>query len=262
MDFSLKDKIAVCAASSRGIGRAVAAAFAREGAKVAICARGADTLQETARGISEETGVDVLHRVCDVSKADDISAFIGAVTDRFGRIDVLFVNAGGPRPGTFEELNDNDFIEAANLNLFSTARLIRQALPHMKKAGGSVVILASVSVKQPVPGLLLSNMMRLGVVGLAKTLANEYGAHGIRVNVVGPGFVDTERSRSLLAHRAEARGVSQEVVWAEQAARAPLGRIGKPEEVANLVVFLASDAASYITGTTTMVDGGLVAGSL
>jgi 3-oxoacyl-[acyl-carrier protein] reductase len=262
LDLGLKDKVAVCAAASKGIGKAVAEVFAREGAKLAICARSPEALNETAKSIENETGTPVFAKTCDVSDAAAIKEFIAETAGKFGRIDTLFVNAGGPKPGTFDDMSDEDFQAAVDLNLMSTVRLIRETLPHIPKAGGSIVILTSVSVKQPIPGLLLSNTVRLGVVGLAKTLANELGPRGIRINVVGPGFTDTERSRSLLATRAKQQGKSEEQVWAEQAARAPLGRIGEPVEVGNLVAFLASDAASYITGTTIMVDGGLYAGSL
>jgi 3-oxoacyl-[acyl-carrier protein] reductase len=263
LDLGLKDKVAVCAAASKGIGKAVAEVFAREGAKLAICARSPEALDETAKSIENETGTPVFAKTCDVSDAAAIKSFIAETAEKYGQIDTLFVNAGGPKPGTFDDLDDEAFQAAVELNLMSTVRLIRETLPHMEKAGGgSIVILTSVSVKQPIAGLLLSNTVRLGVVGLAKTLANELGPRGIRINVVGPGFVDTARSRSLLATRAKQQGKSEEEVWAEQAAKAALGRIGETVEVGNLVAFLASDAASYITGTTIMVDGGLYAGSL
>lgn len=259
MDLELKGKAVLVTAASRGIGRAVAEEFLREGAHVTICARDQAGLQATAEALRSLGTVQAVR--ANLAQAEDIERLV-ASSQRNGRLDVLFVNAGGPPAGKFEDFDDGAWQSAFELNLLSGVRLIRAALPHLKAAAPSAVVqLMSWGVKEPIPNLILSNAIRPGAVGLAKTLSKELGPLGIRVNTVLPGRIDTDRMRSLDEARARRENRPLEDVRKEQARLAPLGRLGEPKEVANLVVFLASARASYITGTTIQVDGGLV-GSL
>lgn len=263
MDLGLKGKVALVAASSKGLGRAVAACFAAEGARVGMCARHADELRKAADEIRARTGAEVVAEVADVTKAEDITRWVAQVARSFGRIDILVNNAGGPPPGGFTDFADAQWFGAFELNLLSTVRMIREVLPHMKRAGGGrIVTIASSAVKQPVDGLVLSNTVRLGVVGLSKTLSKELAKDHITVNVVCPGYILTDRLRSYTASRAERLGRSMDEMLTEGAAEVPLARFGTPEEFANVVVFLASDRASYVTGATLQVDGGLIKGVL
>jgi len=236
--------------------------FAREGARVVVNGRREDVLLETARAIAEQTGAEVEAVKGDLTKPEDCAHLIERAISRFGSIHALVNNAGGPPSKSFEHLTDDDWRGALDLTLMSTVRLIRAALPHLRRTRGSIVNITSIAVKQPHPGLVLSNSIRPGVVGLGKTLALDLAAAGVRVNDVGPGLIWTDRQRYLSAVRAEGRGVPVEDVVQETEATIPMGRYGAPEEVATMVVFLASRAASYITGTTIMVDGGLDKGLL
>lgn len=261
MDMGLKGAVAVITASSQGLGKATALALAQEGANLVMCARGAERLDEAAREIGGLTGVEVLAIPADVSTEQGISAVVGAAAQRFGRIDVLVTNAGGPPPGDFTKHADEAWQRAFELNLLSVVRLIRAALPYLQASGrGRIINFTSSSVKQPVEGLILSNTLRAGVIGMAKTLATEFGPYSITVNNIAPGRIDTERVRSLDRNRASALGISEEEARQAQIKNIPLGRYGEPSELAALAVFLASDRASYITGTTIQVDGGLVKG--
>ncbi len=259
MELGLTDKIAVVGASSRGLGRAIALGLAREGAKVTICARNRDALETTAHDIRQETGTEVLAVSTDVSIPEQVDALVNAAMTQFGGIDILVNNAGGPRAGSFAELSIEDYQIAVQLNLMSTINLCRAVVPTMQaRGGGRIINLTSVSVKQPVDGLMLSNMARTGVIGFAKTLATELAPDNILVNNVCPGIIFTARIQQLATVRAEESGITFDEAIERMTADIPLGRIGAPEEFANLVVFLASERASYMTGTTIQVDGGLV----
>lgn len=262
MNLGLTGKVAIVAASSKGLGRAVAMTLAREGALVTVNGRSPDTLGETAAAIRDETGGDVLEVVGDVRNPDDIHRLVDETVDRCGGLDLLICNAGGPPSGTFASFpTDEPWLEAVNLNLMSTLRLSRAALPHLEaRGGGSITNIVSVSVKQPIPHLILSNTARTAVIGLAKSMATEFASHNIRINNVCPGPTLTDRVTSVAAARAEASGRTMEEVLAEDAQAIPMGRLGEPQEFANVVVFLASPVASYVTGVTIQVDGGSVRG--
>lgn len=260
MDLGLRDKVAVVAASSSGLGRAAAEGFASEGARVLMNGRREDVLRAAAREVAEKTGAEVEAVMGDVTQADDCARLIDRAMERFGAIDALVTNAGGPPSRSFEELTDDDWYAAVDLTLMSAIRLMRAALPHLRRSRGSIVNLTSISVKQPIAGLVLSNSIRPGVVGLGKTLAEGLAAEGVRVNDVGPGLIWTDRQKYLVGVRAQNEGVSIEEMMKRSEAGIPMRRYGTPEEVASLIVFLCSPAASYITGTTVLVDGGVYKG--
>jgi 3-oxoacyl-[acyl-carrier protein] reductase len=263
MDLGLKGKVAAVAAASEGLGKASALELAREGCAVAICARDEGPLQATAQEIRDATGARVVAVVADMTKAEDITRFIDTARAELGDPLVLVTNAGGPPAGTFDQFDDAAWERAFNLTLMSTVRLIRAALPGMRKAGwGRIINITSVSVKQPIDELLLSNAIRPGVIGLAKTLATQLGPEGITVNNVAPGSTLTDRQHSLARARAEREGRTADEVITDAGASIPVGRIGQPEELAAVVAFLASTRASFVTGSTIAVDGGAVRGLL
>jgi 3-oxoacyl-[acyl-carrier protein] reductase len=256
MDLGLHGRVAFVAAASKGLGKAAAHALAREGAKVAISARTETALRATADEIVHASGGEVLPVACDLLDANAIEAAIARTVAHFGRLDVLVANGGGPRPGTFATLTEDDWAHAVAGTLLSTVRLVRAALPHLRASGrGRVIVITSTSTKEPIGGLLLSNVLRPGIVGLCKTLAKELGPDRITVNNVAPGSFDTDRMLSLHARTAKMRGISEAQARAETEATIPLGRMGRPEELAATIAFLASDAASYLSGQTIVVDG-------
>jgi 3-oxoacyl-[acyl-carrier protein] reductase len=261
MDLGLKDRVALVAASSQGLGKAVAVALAREGTKLALCARRADAIERASEGIRQTAAVEVLARAVDVTNQDAVRRLVAETLERFGRIDICVTNAGGPPSKPFAETTPADWSAAVDLNLVSVVSLAREVLPVMQKQRwGRLITITSVAVKQPIDGLILSNSVRSAVSGLVKTLANEYGKHNVTVNNVCPGYTRTERLTSLAAHTAQNEGLAREDVERRWTSQVPLGRLGEPEEFADVVAFLASERASYITGASIAVDGGLIKG--
>lgn len=261
MDLGLRGKVALVAAASLGMGRATASALAREGAKVAMCARNQGPLDAAATAIRKETGSEVLTVQADVARAADVRGFVEAATKSFGGVDLLVANAGGPPTGRFESLTEEQWSQAYELTFQGTTRLIRASLPSMRsRGGGSIVAITSISVKQPVDNLILSNAMRAAVVGLIKTLARELSPDRIRVNAVAPGWIATDRLMDLMRTRAERDRRTLDDVVAEAAKEVPLGRFGEPGEVADLITFLLSERAAYLTGNVIQIDGGLYRG--
>jgi 3-oxoacyl-[acyl-carrier protein] reductase len=259
MDLGLQDKVALVMAASKGLGRAVATELAREGAQVVISSRDEGALAQTAAEIREETGTSVEHHAADITRAEEVRALISHAADRFGGVDVLVNNTGGPPAGTFDDFDDEGWQSAFELVLLSLIRVVRGVLPSMReRGGGRIVNIASSSIKQPIENLILSNTFRAGITGLAKSLAIELAPDGILVNTIGPGRISTARSQSMDASKAEALGVSVEEVRGQVESQIPLGRYGTPEELARVAAFLASPANSYVTGQAILVDGAMV----
>ncbi len=257
METGLKDRVAIVAGSSSGIGRATALAFAAEGASVALCARRQTELDRVAQEARSCFGVQTFTQAFDVSDDADVRAFVQATHARFGRIDVCVPNAGGPPAKPFLETTMEEWERAWQLNLRSAISFAHAVLPHMRwQHWGRIVTLTSYTVKQPAPELILSNTIRAGVMGLVRSLAGQFGRDGITVNNVGPGFTATDRSRSLLEQRARNRNLPLQQIQSEVEKEIPIGRMARPEEVAATIVWLASEAAASITGQTILVDGG------
>ncbi len=259
MDLGLTNRVALVAAASKGIGFACARELAREGARVFLCSRDEKRASDAAEKIHQETGASVAGIGADVTDDQSVNRFVDLALERAGRIDILVTNAGGPPATSFEQTDLDLFRKAFELNALSAIRLAKLVLPGMKQQKwGRIVNITSVSVKQPIEGLILSNTVRAGLTGWAKTVATEVAADGVTVNNVAPGYTLTERQEELARARSEALGKTSEEIIATWATQGPMGRIGQPEEIAAAVAFLASERASYITGVTLQVDGGWV----
>jgi 3-oxoacyl-[acyl-carrier protein] reductase len=260
MNLNLSGKRALVLAASRGLGYATALGLAREGVSLVICSRDEGRIGDAAKRIREATGATVDAVAADVGTGEEAARLVAHTVATFGGLDIVVHNAGGPPAGDFLSITEAQWQKAFDQNLMSLVRLVNAAVPELKKAGGGrILTIASSSIKQPIPGLVLSNALRTGVWGLVKTLARELGPHGIRINVVAPGRIQTERIEELDTARATRLGVDLAHVKQESIAAIPLGRLGTPEEFANLLVFLASDAGRYISGQAIIVDGGMTA---
>ncbi len=261
MDLGLRNRVALVAASSQGIGRATAEAFAAEGCRVAMCARNEPVLHEAAEKIRKQHNAEVFAKAFDVTDAAAVSRFVAEVAGAFGVVDICVTNAGGPPAKGFLASSLEDWQRALELNFLSTVYFAREVIPLMqRKRWGRIITLTSITTKQPVADLVLSNAVRAAVVGLVKSLANEFGKDGILVNNVGPGFTATDRLKELAKARSSASGKNEQEIFESWAAEAPLKRLGEPREVAETIVWLASERASYITGQTVLVDGGMYKG--
>ena len=259
MDLGLRGKVALVAASSRGLGRAIASELAREGATLVICARRAEGLAATARSIAASHGVKVHPVVADVSNQKQVERVTGEALAKFGRVDVLVTNAGGPPAGVFETHSWEVWESAVNLTLRSVVEMTRAVLPGMRdRRWGRIINVTSIAVKQPVDNLMLSNSLRSAVTGFARTLANEVATSGITVNNILPGYTRTERVEALADSTAAKEGLARGDIVARFESEIPMRRLGEPEELAALAAFLASERASYITGQSIAVDGGWI----
>jgi 3-oxoacyl-[acyl-carrier protein] reductase len=261
MDLGLKEKVAVVTASSQGLGRAVAEALAQEGARVAICSRDVARITETGTCLQQTYGTDVLPVVCDVSDPKSVAGLRDKVLERFGRADIVFANAGGPPPGGVLDVKPEDYEKAIQLNLMSAIHLAYAFLPQMReKQWGRIIASTSITVKQPIPHLVLSNISRVGVVALIKSLARDLAPLNITANAVAPGYIMTERVKQLLEARVANEGITFDQAAEQMAAQIPARRTGVPEEFGALVAFLASERAAYINGETILIDGAMYSG--
>ncbi|MGA7626680.1 MAG: SDR family oxidoreductase [Candidatus Acidiferrales bacterium] len=263
MDLGLKGRVAIVAAASKGLGRAVAQELAQEGCDVAICARTAADVERTAKEIGASSGREAFWRAFDVTDANAVRDFVAAVDQKYGRIDICVTNAGGPPSKKFLDISLDEWRTAVNLTLLSAVYFAYEVLPRMQRRHwGRFITITSISVKQPIDGLLLSNSLRAGVAGMAKTLANEFGPDGITVNNVCPGYTLTDRLEELFQKRAQDSGVKYEEVLKQAEASVPIRRFARPDEFAAMVSFLASERASSVNGTTIAIDGGSTRGLL
>lgn len=259
MQLNLKGKVAMVAASSKGLGFGIAQELAREGAKLSIGSRSKDGIESAAKKLREETQADVLSSILDASNNQSIQDWTKRTTDHFGGVDLLVVNAGGPPPGKFMDFTDENWQAAFDMNLMSAVRMIRQVIPSMEsRGGGSILTVTSSSVKEPIDVLILSNVMRSGVTSLVKSLSLQLAPKNIRVNNLMPGRIDTDRVRSIDENQAKAAGISVEERKAQSQTTIPLQRYGTIEDFGKMGAFLLSEAASYVTGSSIAVDGGSI----
>jgi 3-oxoacyl-[acyl-carrier protein] reductase len=258
MDYQLRGRVALVNAASRGIGRGIAEGLAAEGVRLVISSRDQAAVTATAKQIAEQYGAEVVPIAADVSRADSASRLVDVAVQRFGGLDILITNSGGPPGGTFDDFDDAAWQHAFDLLLLSVVRMIRAALPHLRASGNArIVNVASSAVKEPIPGLILSNSLRAGVAGLAKTLSRELAPEQITVNTVLPGRILTDRLREPFFEPAREAGIDvDDLARAEVSTEVPLGWLGEPVHLANLVTFLCSPAAAYLTGLAIPVDGG------
>lgn len=263
MDLGLKGRVALVAASSQGLGKAVAFGLAREGAKLALCSRNAGAVEAAAAAIRNETGAEVFAAPADVTREAEVRRFVEEANTRFGHIDICVTNAGGPPAKPFDATTVADWRNAVELNLMSAIFFAREVLPRMReRRWGRLITITSLTVKQPVDNLILSNSVRAAVAGLVKTLSNEYAPHNVLVNNVCPGYTATDRLGELSSTLAKSSGVAAAEIEKRWTSQIPLGRLARPEEFADAVVYLCSERASYITGQSILVDGGCSKGLL
>lgn len=258
MDLGLEGKVALVLASSQGLGKAIATELKKENVHVMLASRDPHKLQQTLEEIESFGTGQVAYEVVDLTNPDDIKNVVQKTVDRFGKLDIVVNNAGGPPSGPFDQMSDEHWQKSFELNLLSYIRVIREALPHLRVNGGRIINLASSSIKVPIPGLILSNTFRLGVVGLTKTLAEELAPYNILINTVAPGRIATERVAYLDQVKADKLEKTIEEIEQESKRNIPLKRYGEPEEFAKVVTFLVSDACSYMTGSSLLIDGGMV----
>jgi len=263
MDLGLKDRVALVAASSQGLGKAVAFGLAREGARLALCSRNAAAVEATAESIREETGAEVFAAATDVTREEEVRRLVKQTIERFGRIDICVTNAGGPPAKPFDATTVEDWRRAIDFNLMSTLFFAREVLPGMRdQRWGRLITITSLTVKQPVDNLILSNSVRAAVAGLVKSLSNEYAPFNVLVNNVCPGYTATDRLVELSSTLAKSSGVAPEEIEKRWTSQIPLRRLARPEEFADAVVYLSSERASYITGQSIAIDGGFAKGLL
>jgi len=261
MDLGITDKIAFVTAASKGLGKAVALQLAKESVNVFICARNEDDLIKAKADIEYHTDAEIEALQVDVTNKEQVHAAVNGIVKRFGRLDILVCNAGGPPAGLFEDFTPDDYREAVELNLLSTINLCYEVIPYMKKnEWGRIINITSVSVKQPLDNLILSNTSRTGVIGFTKSISNQVAKYGITVNAVCPGYTKTERVEKLARLFEENGKGSMAEFYKNIESTIPMGRIGTPEEFASAVVYLASQQAGYITGVALQIDGGFVKG--
>lgn len=258
MELGLKGKTALVIASSQGLGKAIAKEFVQEGTNVLLASRNEEQLKAVKKELSLIGNAKVDYIVCDITNPENIKAMVEKLKLEYGSLDILINNAGGPPAGGFEDMTDEQWQNSFELNLLSYIRIIRECLPLLKEKGGKIINIASSSIKEPIPGLILSNTFRTGIVGLSKSLSLELAKYNILVNTVGPGRIATDRVKHLDEINAKQSGKTIEEVEKLEKQTIPLGRYGEPEEFANIVVFLASAANSYVTGSSFLVDGGKI----
>jgi len=263
MDLGIKDKIAVVSASTKGLGLATATALAAEGANVVISGRHKQNLHDAETEIKAKTGKTPLAIQSDVTQSEDIDRLFDEVTRHFGTVHILVTNAGGPPAGNFGDFNDEQWLKAVDLNLMSTVRLIRTAMPMMQKQKwGRIVNIVSLTVKQPAANLLLSNSVRAAVIGLAKSISPDLSKDNVLINNMAPYYVATKRIDYLMEETAQKRGITKEAAFQNIIKEIPMGRLGKPEEFGDFVAFLCSERNSYVTGATIQFDGGAYKGMM